>query len=56
MSRFLQKLEHCTCKNAEVLHDNFQHFKFKIEIFGIGPNSREAVTVVVLSFTCKLGY
>jgi hypothetical protein len=55
MSRFLQKLELCTGENAEVLHDHLKQSKLKVKGFGIDPNSKEAVTVVVSSFTGPLG-
>jgi hypothetical protein len=51
MSRFLQKLEHCSGENAEKLHNHLKLSKLKIKDFGIDPNSREGVTVVVSSFT-----
>ena len=50
MSRFLQKLEHCTGENAEVLHDHLKQSRLKLKGFGIDPKSREVVTVVVSSF------
>jgi hypothetical protein len=55
MSRFLQKLEHCSGDNAEVLHNHLKQSKLKVQGFGIDPNSREAVTVVVSTFTGHLG-
>ena len=55
-SRFLQKLEHCSFENAEKLHNHLKQSKLKIKGFGIDPNSREAVTVVVSSFTAHLGH
>jgi hypothetical protein len=55
MSRLLQKLEHCSGENAEKLHNHLKHSKLKIKGFGIDPNSREAITVVVSSFTEHLG-
>jgi hypothetical protein len=57
MSRFLQKLEHCSGENAEILHNHLKQYKLKIHGLGIDPNSREAtvVTVVVSSFTGHLG-
>jgi hypothetical protein len=55
MSRFLQKLEHCSVENAEKLHNRLKQSNLKIKGFGIDPNSREAVTVVVSSFTGHLG-
>jgi hypothetical protein len=51
MFRFLQKLEHCSGENAEKLHNHLKQSKLKIKGFGIDPNSREAVSVVVPSFT-----
>ncbi len=54
MSRFVQKLEHCTGENAEVLRDHLKQTKFKIKGFGIDPNSREAVMVELSSFTRQL--
>ena len=55
MSRFLQKLEHCSGENAEKLHDRLKQSKLKIKGFGIDPYSREAVTVIVSSFKGYLG-
>jgi hypothetical protein len=55
MARFLQKLEYCSGDNAEVLHNHLKQSKLKVQGFGIDPNSREAVTVVVSSFTGHLG-
>jgi hypothetical protein len=55
MSRFLPKLEHCSGENAEILHNHLKQSKLKIQGFRIDPNSREAVTVVVSSFTGHLG-
>ena len=55
MSRFLQKLEHCSGDNAEVLHNHLKQSKLKVQGFGIDPNSREAITVVVSTFTGHLG-
>jgi hypothetical protein len=53
--RFLQKLELCYVQNSEVLHDHLTQSKFKVNGFGVNPNSKEAVTVVVSSFTGSLG-
>ena len=50
MSRFLQKLEHCSGENTEILHNHLKRSKLKITSFGIGPNYRQVVTVVVSSF------
>jgi hypothetical protein len=55
LSRFLQKLELCTGENAEIIHDHLKQSNLKIEGFGVDPNSKEAVTVVVSSFTGSLG-
>ena len=55
LSNFLQKLTPCTGEDAEELHDSLKQSKLKVKGFGIDPNSREAVTVVVSSFTGKLG-
>jgi hypothetical protein len=55
MSRFLQKLEHCSGGNAVKLHNPLKQSKLKIKGFGIDSNSREAGTVVVSSFTGHLG-
>jgi len=49
------KLEHCSGENAEKIHNHLKQSKLKIKGFGIDPNSREAVTVVVSSFTGHLG-
>ena len=51
LSQFLQKLENCTGENAEVFHNHFKQSKLKIKGFGIDPNSKEVVTVIVSSFT-----
>ncbi len=55
LSHFLQKLTHCTGEDAEELHDTLKQSKLKVKGFGIDPHSREVVTVVVSSFTGKLG-
>jgi hypothetical protein len=55
LSRFLQKLELCSGENSEVLHDHLKQSKLKVKGFGIDLNSKEAVTVVVSSFTGSLG-
>jgi hypothetical protein len=55
MYRFLQKLEHCSGENAEKLHNHSKQFKLKIKGFGIDPNSREAVTIIVSSLTGNSG-
>ena len=55
MSRFLQKLEQCSGENAKKIHNHLKQTKLKIKGFGIDPNSREVVTVVVSSFTRHLG-
>ncbi len=55
LSRFLQKLEHCTGEDAEELHDTLKQSKLKVKGFGIDPNPRESVTVVVSTFTGHLG-
>ena len=55
MSRFLQQLEHCFGKNAEILHNHLKQSKLKIKGFKIDPDFREDVTVVVSSFTWHLG-
>jgi hypothetical protein len=55
MSRFLQKLEHCSGENAEKIYNRLKHSKLKIKGFRIDPNSHEVVTVIVLSFTGHLG-
>ncbi len=52
---FLQKIKYCTGENAEDLHDNLKQSKLKVKGFGIDPNSREAVIIVVSSFTGQLG-
>ena len=51
----MHKLEHCSVENAKQLHEHLKHSKLNIKGFGIDPNSREAVTVVVFSFTGHLG-
>ena len=56
MSRFLQKLEHCSGENAEKLYNHLKQHKLKINCFEMDPNSRQAVTVVVSSFTGHLSY
>jgi hypothetical protein len=55
LSRFLQNLELCTGENAEILHGHLKPSKLNAKGFGIDPNSREVVTVVVSSFTGSLG-
>ena len=55
LSHFLLKLTPCTGEDAEELHDILKQSKLKVKGFGIDPNSREVVTVVVSSFTGKLG-
>ena len=55
MSRFLQKPEHCSGENDDILHNHVKYSKLKIKGFGIYPNSREVVEVVVSSFTGHLG-
>ena len=55
MSRFLQKLEHCSGENVEMSHNHLKQSKLKIKGFGIDPNSREAVMVGVSIFTGHLG-
>ena len=55
LSRFLQKLELCNGENLEILHEHLKQSKLKIKGFGVDPNSREAVMVVVSSFTGSLG-
>jgi hypothetical protein len=55
LSHFLKKLVPCTGEDAEELHDTLKHSKLKVKGFGIDPNSREVVTVVVSFFTRKLG-
>ena len=49
LSRFLQKIELCSGENAEVLHDHLKQSKLKVKGFGVDPNSKEVVTVVVSS-------
>ncbi len=51
----MQNINHCTGENAKELHDNLQQSKLKVKGFEIDPNSREAITVVVTSFTGQLG-
>ena len=55
LSRFLQKLELCNGENPEILHDHLKQSKLKVKGFGVDPNSNEAVTIVVSSFTGSLG-
>ncbi len=55
LSQILQKLEHCTGKIAEALHNHLTQSKLQIKGFDIDPNFCEAVTVVVSSFTGQLG-
>ena len=55
MSRFLQKLEHCSGENAEVLHNHLKQSKYIIKGFGVEPNPREVVTIVMSSFMEQLG-
>jgi hypothetical protein len=55
LSRFLHKLIPCNGEDAEELHDILKHSKLKVKGFGIDPDSRGAITVVVSSFTGELG-
>ena len=55
VSQLLQKLELCTGENAEILHDHLKQSKLKVQGFGVDPNSKEVVTVVVSSFTGPFG-
>jgi hypothetical protein len=55
VSRFLQKLELCSGENAEVLHHHLIQKKLKVKGFGVDPNSKETVTVMVSFFTGSLG-
>ena len=55
LSQFLQSFELCTGENAEILHDHLKQSKLKVKGFGVDPNSREVVTVVVFYFTGSLG-
>ncbi len=55
LSRFLQKLELCNGEDSEVLHDHLKQSKLKVKGFGVDPNSKEAVKIVVSSFTGSLG-
>ena len=55
LSRFLEKLELCTGENAKILHDHLKQSKLKVKGFGVDPNSKEDVTVVVSSFTGSSG-
>ena len=55
LSRFLQKLELRSGKNAEVLRDHLKQLKLKMKGFGVDHNAQEVVTVVVSSFTGSLG-
>jgi hypothetical protein len=54
LSQFLQNLKHCTGEDAEELYDTLKLSKLKVKGFGIDPNSREVVTVVVSYITGKL--
>jgi hypothetical protein len=54
-SRFFKKLKLCSGENAEVLHDHLKQSKLKVKGFGVYPNSKEVVTLVVSSFTGSLG-
>ena len=56
MPRFLQELEYCSGENAEILHNHLKQTKPKMNGLGIDLNSREAVMIVVPSFTGHLGY
>jgi hypothetical protein len=55
LSRFLQKLELCNGENPEIFHDHLKQSKLKVKGFGVDPNSKEAVTDGVSSFTGSLG-
>ncbi len=56
LSHFLLKLAPCTGEDAEELHDTLKQSKLKVKGFDIDPDSREVVTVIVSSFTGKLGH
>ncbi len=51
----MQKLKHCTGEDTEELHETLKHLNLKVRGYGIDPNSREAVTVVVSSLMGQLG-
>jgi hypothetical protein len=55
LSRFSHKLELCSGENTEVLHDHLKQPKLKVKGFGVDPNSKDIITVVVSSFTGSLG-
>ena len=55
MSRFLQKLEHCSGENVKILHNCLKQYKMKLKGFGIDYDLREVITVIVSSFTGHLG-
>ena len=55
MSRLLQNLEHCNGEDSTKLHNHLKHSRLKIQGFRINPNSKQAVVVLVSSFTWKLG-
>ena len=50
----MQKLEHCSGENAEIIHNHLKQSKLEIKRFEINPDTREVVTVVVSSFTGHL--
>ena len=51
MSRFLQKLEHCNGEDSTKLHNHLKQSILKIKGFGINPDSKQGVVVLVSSFT-----
>jgi hypothetical protein len=55
MSRFVQKLEHCTGESIEVLHYHLKQSKLEVDGFRIYPKYHVVVTVVVSSFMELLG-
>jgi hypothetical protein len=48
-------MELCSGDNAEILNDYLKQSKLKIEGFGVFPNSKEVITVVLSSFMGSLG-
>ena len=48
-------MELCSGENPEIFHEHVKRSKLKVLEFGVDPNSREAVTVIVSSFSGSLG-
>ena len=55
MSRFLQELEYINKEDSTKLHNHLKQSRLKIREFGINPDSKQIVVVLVSSFTRKQG-